>query len=147
MSAPEPVRLIREFDRFVGRWSMVGSHPAFAAEARGTSTFEWLMDGALLIWRFEWEEPGPPSAVSVIGRDDASPTCSMLYSDRRGVGRVYQTTVDQGVWSMWRDAPGFSQRMRGTFSDDGNTITVRGELSRDGSRWDQDLSVTYTRQA
>jgi hypothetical protein len=34
--------------------------------------------------------------------------------------------------------------MTGTFSDDGNTITCHGELSRDGVNWEQDLDVVYT---
>jgi hypothetical protein len=41
---------------------------------------------------------------------------------------------------------GFSQRVTGTFSDDRNTITVRGELSKDGSTSEQDLNVTYTKK-
>jgi hypothetical protein len=68
-----------------------------------------------------------------------------LYADERGVARIYQVSLEGGVWKMWRDSPGFSQRMTGTFSEDGDTITVHGELSRDASHWEQDLDVTYTR--
>jgi hypothetical protein len=64
----------------------------------------------------------------------------------RDVARIYQMSLEGGVWKMWRAAPGFSQRITGTFSDDGNTITCHGELSRDGSNWEQDLDVTYTRK-
>ncbi|HET7418767.1 MAG TPA: hypothetical protein VFL27_00130, partial [Candidatus Dormibacteraeota bacterium] len=111
------------------------------------SVFEWLVDGGLLLWRFDWDEPGPPSASSVIGRDDSEPECSMVYADERGVTRIYRTSLEGGVWRMWRDAAGFSQRMTGQFSGDGRTIKVHGELSRDGSSWEQDLDVTYTRKA
>ena len=69
----------------------------------------------------------------------------MLYADERGVARIYQMSLEGGVWKMWRDSQAFSQRMTGTFSADGNTILVHGELSRDGSHWEQDLDVTYTR--
>jgi hypothetical protein len=72
--------------------------------------------------------------------------CSMLYADERGVARIYRMSMDEGVWRMWRDSPGFSQRMTGTFSADGTTIIWRGELSRDGSNWEQDLDVIYTRK-
>jgi hypothetical protein len=41
------------------------------------------------------------------------------------------------------EAPGFSQRFTGTFSPDRNTITGRGQLSRDGATWDDDLSLIY----
>ncbi len=70
----------------------------------------------------------------------------MLYSDQRGVARIYQMSLQGGIWKMWRESPGFSQRLTGSFSDDGNTITVHGELSRDGANWERDLDVTYTRK-
>ncbi len=143
---PQPTRSLKQFDILIGEWNMVGTHPSFPSAVQGHSTFEWLTEGALLVWHFDWERPGPPSAISVIGHDDAVETCSMLYSDERGVARIYQMSLEGGVWKMWRDSPGFSQRMTGTFSDDGNTISSHGELSRDGSHWEQDLNVTYTRK-
>lgn len=129
----------------VGEWDMVGMHPAFPSEAHGVSTFEWLLDGGLLLWRFDWEDPGPPSAMAVIGRDDSGRTCSMVYADERGVTRVYEMSLEDRVWSMWRDAPGFSQRMTGRLKE-GGRIEVHGQLSRDGTNWEQDLDVTYTRK-
>jgi hypothetical protein len=143
---PQPTRSLKEFDALVGEWNMVGRHPAFSSAAHGHSSFEWLMEGALLVWHFDWEQPGPPRALSVIGHDDTEEACSMLYADERGVARIYQVTLEGGVWKMWRDSPGFSQRMTGTFSEDANTITVHGELARDASHWEQDLNVTYTKK-
>ncbi len=143
---PQPTVPLEQFDVLVGDWDMVGKHPSFAQAAYGQSSFEWMKKGSLLVWHFDWEQPGPPSAVSIIGHDDSVETCSMLYSDERGVARVYQMSLAGGVWKMWRDSPGFSQRMKGTFSPDGKTISVHGELSRDGSNWEQDLNVTYTRK-
>jgi hypothetical protein len=70
----------------------------------------------------------------------------MLYSDERGVARIYQMSLEGGVWKMWRESPGFSQPMTGMLSSDGNTMTCQGELSRDGERWEHDLDVTYTRK-
>ncbi len=142
---PQPTASLQQFEALVGDWNMVGIHPAFPAAAHGHSSFEWLVKGALLVWHFDWERAGPPSAISVIGHDDAAETCSMLYSDERGVAWIYQMTLEGGVWKMWRDSPGFSQRMIGTLSTDANIITVHGELSRDSSHWEQDLDVTYTR--
>ncbi len=132
-------------DRLVGEWQMVGTHPAFEAAAHGRSTFEWLSDGGLLVWRFEWESPGPPSAISVIGWDDGGGPLTVLYSDVRGVYRIYLMELDGGTWTMHRESPGFSQRMSGSLSPDGKTIAVRGELTRDGVSWEGDLNVEYTR--
>jgi hypothetical protein len=144
---PQPTRSLKQFDILIGEWTMVGSHPALPATVHGHSSFEWLREGALLVWHFDWEHgQGIPSAFSVIGHDDTVEPCSMLYTDERGVARIYQMSLVGGIWKMWRESPDFSQRMTGTFSDDGNTITWRGELSHDGSTWEPDLSVTYTRK-
>ncbi len=138
---------MRQFDILVGEWNMVGTHPALPSAVQGHSAFKWLKEDALLLWRFDWQPGDIPSALSIIGHDDAIDTCSMLYSDERGVARIYQMSLEGGVWKLWRDVPDFSQRMTGTFSEDGNTITCHGELSRDGSHWESDLAVTYTREA
>ena len=143
---PQPTRSLKHLGILVGKWAMLGTHPAFPSAARGSSTFEWLAEDALLIWHFDWEQPGPPSALSVIGLDDTADACCVLYSDQRGVGRMYQMKLEGGVWKMWRESTGFSQRMTGTFSEDMKTIRLHGELSHDGSNWEQDLDITYSRQ-
>jgi hypothetical protein len=143
---PQPTSSLKQFEVLVGEWNTVGTHPGFPSRVHGRSSFEWLVEGALLLWHFDWERGGPPTALSVIGHDDAYETCTMLYSDERGVARIYQLSLEGSVWKMWRDSPGFSQRMTGTVSSDGNTITVYGEVSRDGSTWEPDLDVTYTRK-
>lgn len=140
---PNPV--LDHFAPLVGQWDTVGTHPLFASPVRGHSSFEWLEGEALLRWHSTFERPGPPHAISVIGGDDSLETYHMLYSDERGVSRIYETSLEDGVWKFWRNAPGFSQRFTAAFSDDGNTITGHGELSRDGSNWEPDLDVTYTK--
>ena len=144
---PQQTRSIKQFEVLVGEWTMVGTHPQLPSTVHGHSSFEWLREGALLAWHFDWEPgQGIPSAYSVIGHDDAVEPCSMLYTDERGVARIYQMSLAGGVWKMWRDSPDFSQRMTGTFSADGHTIAWQGELSRDGATWEPDLSVTFTRK-
>ena len=138
---------MKQFEVLIGKWAMVGTHPQLPAAVQGDSTFEWLRAGALLAWHFNWAPgQGIPSAFSVIGHDDGVEACSMLYTDERGVARIYQMTLAGGVLKQWRESPDFSQRMTSTFSADGNTITWRGELSRDGATWETDLSVTFTRK-
>jgi hypothetical protein len=46
---------------------------------------------------------------------------------------------------MWREAPGFWQRYESTVSKNGNIITGHWEKSADGSKWEHDFNVTYTR--
>ncbi len=54
------------------------------------------------------------------------------------------------MWKLWRTSADFtslefSQRFTGTFSDDGNTIDSRWEICHDGSTWQLDFDLTYTR--
>ena len=78
--------------------------------------------------------------------DGGASSLAMHYFDSRGVFRVYQAHVDDGAWRLWRDAPGFSQRFTGVFSDDGDTIVGRWQLRRD-VQWDDDLEITYRRSS
>lgn len=144
---PQPTRSLKEFNILIGEWTMVGTHPMMSSAVHGNSSFEWLREEALLIWHFNWEPDQPvPSAFSVIGHDDTANACTMLYTDKRGVARIYQMSLADGIWKMWRDSEDFSQRMTGTFSDNNRTITWKGEMSHDGSTWERDLSVTFTRK-
>ncbi|HYX76485.1 MAG TPA: hypothetical protein VE757_04845 [Gaiellaceae bacterium] len=138
---------LRGWDRFIGRWETGGAHPTLPGDAiRGTSTFEWLDDGRrFVIWRSHYEHPEIPDAITIIGVTDGQ--LSMHYFDHRGVYRVYAASLDRDTWQYWRDAPppDLSQRFTATFSDDGNTITGRGQLSQDGSTWEEDLALNYQR--
>lgn len=96
-------------------------------------------------WRSRYDHPKIPNGVTIIGVTDE--LLSMHYFDERGVYRVYATSLERDTWRYWRDAPApdLSQRFTGTFSDDGNTITGRGQMSKDGSTWERDLDLNYRR--
>jgi hypothetical protein len=130
-------------------------HPYFGDTViPGHATFEWLGDGAFLVWRASHDHPDIPDSVAVLGCDQSEPGgpasesfngCSLHYYDVRGVFRIYRFDAEPGVWRFWRDWPGFSQRITATISPNGDTINSRGELSHDGATWEPDLSVTYHR--
>jgi uncharacterized protein YndB with AHSA1/START domain len=133
----------------VGDWNMELSNAAFLPNpsdtVNGIVSFEWVEAGAFLVMRMGDKPPSPPQAVWLIGRDESLPDYKVLYFDSRKVSRIYEMSFADGVWQMWRDAPGFSQRFQGTFSDDGNTITAYWEKSFDGSKWEHDFDLTYTK--
>jgi hypothetical protein len=132
------------WQRLIGRWATQATHPLLpGAVVHGHATFEWLDGRQFLIQRWHYDHPEIPDATAITGVIDGR--LSMHYFDRRGVHRVYAVSLADGQWRFWRDAPGFSQRFTGTFSDDGDTITGQGQLSRDGSRWEGDLAITYHR--
>jgi hypothetical protein len=132
-----------------------GAPPAEAgppADVRARAVFEWMPGGRFLVQRWEVSLPEAPDGIAIIGFDDERETYLQHYFDSRGVARVYEMSFGDGVWKLWRDAPdfsplSFSQRFTGTFSDDGDTIEGRWEISHDGSSWEHDFDLTYTRIA
>jgi hypothetical protein len=141
-SESNPVLL--RLSAFVGEWqweASVGEQPI----GRGPTVFEWLEGGAFLIEHSDAEQAEFPSAITIISGDDSTETYCMLQVDSRGISRIYQMSLSDGVWKLWRDAAGFSQRFMGTFSSDGRTISGRWEKSTDGSHWEPDFDLTYTK--
>jgi len=128
----------------VGTWTTEGRHPELPETVRGRATFEWLPGERFLIWRSQYDHPEIPDALAVTGVTEDR--LSMHYFDSRGVHRVYAVDISPGVWRFRLDAPGFSQRFTGTFGDGGDTIAGRGQYSRDGSTWNEDLALTYRRR-
>ena len=109
----------------------------------GRVTFEWLEGVPLLIERWHVDMPEAPDGVAVIGCDGMSGSYYQLYTDERDVQRVYEMSLQDGVWKLWRDGAPFSQRFRGTFSEDGRTIAGRFEIAEDGNGWKTDFDLTY----
>lgn len=58
---------------------------------------------------------------------------------------MYRMTFNDDAWHMWRDAPGFWQRFSGRLSTDGDSIRGTWEKSADGSTWEHDLDLVYTK--
>ncbi len=144
--AAKPNPALEPLRPLVGTWSTIGTHPLVPGTTfHGRTSFAWIEGGAFLIMHSRIDEPEIPSGIAIFGSDDTTGECSMLYFDERGVSRRYETSLTDNVWKWWRNAPGFSQRFTGTIAPDGRTIVNRGELSRDGERWEPDLALTYTR--
>jgi hypothetical protein len=142
-------------DALVGTWK-IEIYLGEQLVALGKTEFEWLQGMDFLVQRVkmepsppgappEWVDDAPHEATTIIGLDDSSETFSMLQADSRGVFRVYLMTLNDGIWTTWRDAPEFYQRTTGTFSDDGNTITSQVYFSSDGINWDKDFDLTYSK--
>ena len=144
--AVKPNPALQAFEVLVGEWDTEGTHPYLPGKTlHGRTSFGWIEGGALLMMRSEIDEPEIPSGMSIIGSDDAAGQCFMLYFDERGVSRKMQTTLQDGVWTWWRDDPKFSQRFTSTFTDGGRTLTSRGEMSKDGGAWEPDLQLVCRR--
>ena len=129
-----------------GEWTLEARPPGGPPwPGGGRVTFEWLDGVPLLIQRSHVELPEAPDGISVIGCDGLNDTYYQLYTDERDVQRVYEMSLSEGVWKLWRDGDPFSQRFTGSFSEDGKTITSRWELAEDGKTWRTDFDLTYTK--
>jgi len=133
------------FEPLVGEWTFEATHPMFPTTVvHGHMTYEWLEGERFLVQRSRNDHPDFPDSISVIGFADED-ELSVHYFDSRGVFRIYRIAMAGDTLRMWRDVPGFSQRMQGTLSEDGATLTVTGQLSRDDETWEEDLATTFTR--
>ena len=142
---------VESLDAFVGEWNVEAAFQmAPPTGFVGRTVFEWLPGGTFLVQRWEVPHPDAPDGIAIIGFDRGRDTLLQHYFDSRGVARLYQMTFSGGVWNLFRNSADFtplefSQRFSGTFSNDGNTIAGRWESSTDGSQWQHDFDLTYTK--
>lgn len=144
-----PNRALQPFARLIGEWKATGTHPLIPdTTIRGHASFEWTEGGAFLVWRSRMEHKDFPAGIAIFGSDDATGAYYMLYFDERNVSRKYDVSIEGDVLKWWRDAPNFSQRYTWTFVNnqaDGDSIVGKGELCQDGTTWERDLDLTFTR--
>lgn len=157
---PDPA--LEPLDRLVGSWTTQATQPALpGVVVHGTAVAEWLEGRRFLVIRARNDHPDFPDSISIIGFterdrvDDGTDTerstpgnaqMRMHYFDSRGVSRVYEASIDDEAWRLWREAPGFSQRFTGTFAHGRGTITGRWQLRQDDIHWEDDLDITYRRR-
>jgi len=136
---PKSDTLLEDLGIFVGEWDLELVFPSDPEnKVQGKVTFDWIEGEAFVIERLgdsRW----------IMGPDDSSGEYSVLYHDGRGVSRVYQMSLDDITWEMSRISPGFSQRFEGRFNEQKTMITAHWEKSSDGSNWEHDFSLTYTK--
>jgi hypothetical protein len=135
-------------DALVGDWTLEAGPPGGPPwPGRARASFEWLEGRTFLIQRWTIDMPEAPDGIAIVGAGDEPGTFRQHYFDSRGVHRIYEMTLDGGVWTLARDAPDpFPQRFTGTFGDDGSTISGRWEKREAGSDWDTDFALTYRRE-
>ena len=137
---------------FVGEWTLEPDFPgAPPMDMRGRVVWEWMEGGRFLVQRWEVAAPEAPDGIAIIGFDEGRGTYLQHYFDSRGVARVYEMGLGEGLWTLSRTKPDFSdlnfwQRFEGRFGEDGRTIEGRWETSQDaGATWELDFHMTYRR--
>lgn len=146
MGQPTAEQALRQLEPLVGEWAVEAKWPDGEPwPGGGKVTFEWHVSGSHLVQRGTADFAEAPDNYSVIGCDGANGTYFQLYSDERGVCRVYEMSIGNGEWNLWRNGEPFSQRFTGTFSDDGNVINGRWEKAEEGTNYTTDFDLIYSR--
>jgi hypothetical protein len=136
---------LEPFDALIGTWDTEASHRLVDAVVRGSIAFEWLEGGHFLVQRSHNDHELFPDAISIIGASETGDGLVMEYFDSRGVRRTYRVSVDDGVWRIWRDHPGFDQRFSATLGPD--RFEGLFQLAETPGDWQDDMKVVYRRRS
>ena len=146
MDQPTAENALKALEPLVGEWILEAIPPGgepWPGEAR--ASIEWHDSGAHLVQRSTIELPEAPNSIAIMGCDAANGAYYQLYSDDRGVCRVYEMSIGGGEWRLWREGEPFAQRFSATFEDDGDTIAGRWETGADDGTYETDFELIYRR--
>jgi hypothetical protein len=146
--------MIERLNVFLGEWEMEVSVEGVPL-VRIKTNFEWFEDRAFLIQHSVnepplpttpqiWIDNNPNPITALIGLDDFSQEFYYVYADARSVRRVYQMSIEDGIWKIWgRAGEKFFQRFESIYNNDKKTIIGKWESSKDGKNWELDFDVKY----
>lgn len=140
MGQPTAEAALARLEPLVGEWAVEATWPN-GDRWPGTASVTWHESGRHLVMRATLDHPEAPDNVSIIGCDGANGTYSFLYSDERGVCRIFDLTVGDRVWTFERSGEPFAQRLTWTLGDGGDTITAQVEMSEDGGDFRPDFDM------
>jgi hypothetical protein len=134
---------LEPFDALIGTWTTEATHRMVDDVVFGTTTFEWLEGGHFVVQRSHSDHELFPDGLSVIGAPESGGGLVLEYFDSRGVRRTYGVSLEDGVWRMWRDQPGFDQRFSAKLDPD--VFEGMFELAETPGDWQEDMRVVYRR--
>jgi hypothetical protein len=97
----------------VGEWSLAivlpgQERPAELPDIGARNSWAWLGDSGLLVQRWSVPVDEAPGGLAVVGWDEARATFLQHYFDDRGVVRVYELTLVDGVLTLERTRADYS---------------------------------------
>ena len=119
---PEPSEAVRALDRLAGRWTVTGG-------AEGTVTYEWMEGGYFLHQHVELAQYGNRIiGLEVIGHErpfgeQPGEDVRSRFYDSTGNTFDYVYELEGDVLTIWAGERGSPARYRGTFGEDGRTVT------------------------
>jgi hypothetical protein len=104
LARPTADDALRRLEPLVGEWTLDASPPGGESwPGGGRSVFEWHPSGACLVQYTMVELPEAPDSISIMGCDAANGTYFQLYSDERGVSRIYEMSIGDGQMAALAD--------------------------------------------
>ena len=143
MSNRDPA--LEPFEVLIGTWDTEAKHRLVDEVVTGHVSFEWLEGGHFLVQHMHSEHELFPDGMAVIGAPEDGEGLVMETFDSRGVRRTYHVSIEDGVWRIWRDQPGFEQRFSATLSRD--SFEGVFQLAEKPGEWQDDMKVRYRRRA
>ena len=137
---------VKALEVLVGEWTVEVVHPDLDGVLPGRMTVEWLEGGGYLIQRSAMEDPAFPSSVSVFGPERGGGRIVQHYFDSRGVARIYDVSLEDGVLILSRDDEDMAQRYTGRLSGDGIAIEGAWERTDVDRAWIHDFALTFRRR-
>jgi hypothetical protein len=143
---PQPTadRALQTLEPLLGEWTVEAKGPDGQVwPGHGRASFRWHPSGAHVVQHVHVDMPQAPDSTSIIGCDAASGSFVQLYSDDRGVCRIYSMRIDDREWVLERHGEPFPQRFVGRISADARTISGQWEKAEDGAGFTLDFYLTY----
>lgn len=126
--SPQPNPALNALEIMVGVWDLKGRDFTTNAEIHGQSTFEWLDGGFFLVHRFNLDYAGRKFAgVEYIGYDEKSGHLKTQVFAHNPDPLEYTWEVDEHTFTNWFGDVGSSNRYKGKFSEDRNTLIGQWE--------------------
>ena len=120
---PKPNPDLKNLDRLIGTWKQSG-------DVEGEITYEWAEGGFFLIQRVDLMQYGNKiKGIEIIGHESkfgAEPSAeikSRFYSSLDGMTLDYVYEIEGDTLTIWGGEKGSPAYYKGTFSEDGNTLT------------------------
>lgn len=120
---PTPNPDLKSLDRLVGAWNVSGPNIS------GHVTYEWMEGGFFLMQHVDIVHDGRKiKGIEIIGHErrfgaEPSEDIKTRYYDTTGDTLDYVYELDGDTLTIWGGEKGSPAYYRGTFSDDGNTLT------------------------
>jgi hypothetical protein len=119
---PEPNPDLKGLDRLVGTWEVSGG-------AQGKATYEWMEGGFFLVQRVDLEQYGQSvKGIEIIGHErpfgaEPSQDIKSRFYDNTGNTLDYVYELEGDTLTIWGGERGSPAYFKGTFSDDGDTVS------------------------